>query len=260
MLSGQSLVDAQLTQPHLQPFRNALRDATVRTVQPRGKAIITSFDNDLHLYSHNQLYGRWYITAAGRPPATNRTLRVALHTQAHTAWLYSASDIEVLDPAGLSLHPYLTKLGPDAVEATTNWRTIAARLTAPEFRARRLYSLYLDQHFVAGIGNYLRSEILFVAGLHPSLRPCDLSRGEIGQLARATLNITRRSYQTGGITNAPALAARMQRKGHSYEDRRFAVFARAGQPCHTCSNTIERSTAGSRRLYHCPTCQRARTQ
>ena len=30
-----------------------------------------------------------------------------------------------------------------------------------------LTALYLDQSFVAGIGNYLRSEILFNAGLNP---------------------------------------------------------------------------------------------
>ena len=34
-------------------------------------------------------------------------------------------------------------------------------------RRRRVAALYLDQHFLAGIGNYLRSEILFFARIPP---------------------------------------------------------------------------------------------
>jgi endonuclease-8 len=62
----------------------------------------------------------------------------------------------------------------------------------------------LDQSFIAGLGNYLRSEILFAAGLHPDLRPLDLSRKQVGDLARHTLQLSLRSYQTGGIINKPS--------------------------------------------------------
>jgi formamidopyrimidine-DNA glycosylase len=41
------------------------------------------------------------------------------------------------------------------------WRDVSRRLNEPCLRNRSLGSLYLDQGFLAGIGNYLRSEILF---------------------------------------------------------------------------------------------------
>ncbi len=47
--------------------------------------------------------------------------------------------------------------------------------------------MYLDQGFLAGLGNYLRSEILFVAGINPAQKARDLSKGQIGKLARTTL-------------------------------------------------------------------------
>ncbi len=245
----------EFTQPRLHNYGPVLSGSRVRRVEARGKAVVTHFDNGLYLYSHNQLYGRWYVRKRGQLPATARTLRAALHTAAHSALLYSASDIEVLDEAGLAHHSYLARLGPEALAQNVHWRDIAARLRDPAFAGRRLSSLYLDQHFVAGIGNYLRSEILFDAGLHPARRPRDLGRGDLGALARSTLVITRRSLRTGGVTNPDARASKLKRQGLSYGAYRHAVFARAGEPCYACDTAIRRETMGSRRIYLCPTCQ-----
>ena len=106
----------------------------------------------------------------------------------------SASDIEVLTPETLPQQKYLARLGPDALDDRVHWRDVAALLESPQFRRRTLAALYLDQGFVAGIGNYLRSEILFEASVNPFDRPCDLTRGQLGRLARATLDLTRQSY------------------------------------------------------------------
>ena len=129
------------------------------------------------------------------------------------------------------------------------------RLKDPAFSGRQLSALYLDQAFLAGNGNYLRSEIIHRAGLDPRARPADLSRGELGQLARTTLEISQRSYRTGGITLAPRLARALQKQGLKRGSRRFYVFGRAGLPCYQCTRPIERVDVGARRLYYCPTCQ-----
>ncbi len=255
VLDDQVVEAVEFTQPRLHNYGAVLSGCRVRQVQARGKAVVTHFDNNLYLYSHNQLYGRWYVRKRDSLPKTARTLRAALHTATHSALLYSASDIDVLDEAGLAHHGYLTKLGPEALDEGVHWRDIAARLTDPAFAGRRLASLYLDQHFVAGIGNYLRSEILFDAGVHPLMRPRDLSRGQVGTLARSTLEITRRSLRTGGVTNPDARARRLKKQGLAYGAYRHAVFARAGKACYSCGTDILRESMGSRRIYLCPTCQ-----
>ena len=149
------------------------------------------------------------------------------------------------------------KLGPDALDDTVHWRDIAARLTDPHFRRRSLASLYLDQGFVARIGNYLRSEILHEAGLHPHAVPAALTRGQTGKLARATLDITRLAYATSGVTNKPSRVRALQRQGAPRREYRFAVFARDGRPCYNCESEIVRIESNSRRLYLCEVCQRA---
>ena len=75
-------------------------------------------------------------------------------------------------------------------------RKLKARLQHKSFQRRRFTSLLLDQGFLAGLGNYLRSEILFVARVHPTLRPIDCDEQQIlsiGQKLRSQflLNLTK---------------------------------------------------------------------
>lgn len=253
----QPLQAVEFAFPHLRRFEERLTQAQVIEVETRGKAMLTHFDCDLTIYSHNQLYGVWKVARSGKLPATRRSLRLALHTARHSALLYSASDIDVLPREDLGMHPFLSRIGPDILSRAPTWQEIAARLAEPEFRGRALGGLYLDQSFLAGTGNYLRSEILFCAGLNPWRSAASLGRGERGRLARETLAIARRSYETAGITLNPRLASQLQRKVRSFERRRFFVFARDGKPCYHCGTKVERAAMSSRRIYWCPQCQPA---
>ncbi|MEQ8663247.1 MAG: DNA-formamidopyrimidine glycosylase family protein, partial [Gammaproteobacteria bacterium] len=43
----------------------ALVGCRVTAVETRGKALLTHFDNGRVLYTHNQLYGRWFVRRRG---------------------------------------------------------------------------------------------------------------------------------------------------------------------------------------------------
>lgn len=240
---------------HLKPYEAELKNQTIIAVEPRGKALVTRFEKGLSVYSHNQLYGKWEIRRAYSYPQTQRQLRLAIHNLQKSALLYSASDIEVLDEAAIATHPFLRRLGPDVLSDDTTLEIIQTRLCAPTFRRRRFTTLLLDQQFLAGLGNYLRSEILFVARVHPSLRPIDCSDGQLFALAEAAMAIPLRSYQTGGITNDLELVARLKARGMRRSQYRHWAFGRAGYPCFVCSTSIVKDVAGARRYYYCPNCQ-----
>lgn len=257
VLVNQEIVAAALELPNLQGFAKRLTGSTVSAVDTRGKAMLTRFDNGLTLYSHNQLYGRWYTTERPHLPQTGRQLRVALHTKTHSALLYSASDIEVLTARQLAKHPFLTRIGPDILDAELTRERIIDRLNSATFRNRALGSLYLDQTFLAGIGNYLRSEILWAARVDPALRPAQLERGTLQKVADETLTISRRSYRTHGLTVPDDVAADRKRRGMSFETLRFQVYGREGSPCYACGTEINRRNHGRRGVFICPTCQSA---
>lgn len=237
----------------LKEFEPMLDGLHVTSVRARGKAMLITFENGWTLYSHNQLYGVWYVRKSA--PKTNRQLRVSLQGPTKTARLYSASEIFVLSPDELASWPFLQKLGTDVLDPDVTFEDVLARYRDPRFARRRLTALLLDQGFLAGMGNYLRSEILFVAGVPPGYRPCDCSEQQLLALAQASLDLPRRSVETKGLINDPERVKTLKAKGLSRSAYRFYVFSRAGKPCYTCGSCILRTEAGSRRLYYCPVCQ-----
>ncbi len=255
VLVGETVQTVRFGLPKLRHYSRQLRNHKVIDVETRGKALLTHFEHGYSIYSHNQLYGVWKVVKGHKLPKTNRSLRLLLQTPEHSAILYSASDISVWPTGELSEHPFLRRIGPDIMDRSLGWRDVAARLQEPAFRNKELAALYLDQAFLAGNGNYLRSEILHDARLNPRRKPASLSRGELGRLARSTLAISKRSYDTGGITLAPGLSRSLQKRGLSRSWRRFYVFGREDYPCYHCGGTIRREEVGSRRLYSCAACQ-----
>lgn len=234
-----------------------LAQQQIESVKARGKALLIRFSGGASLYSHNQLYGRWYVKRRGSLPETNRSLRVRLDTETHSALLYSASEVDLLDDEGVAQHPYLAKLGPDVVDPETTRAAVIERLgPGGGFQRRQLASLLLDQSFLGGLGNYLRSEILFLAGLRPSVKPQQLDEGAREILADLLLAIPRRSYALGGVTVHPERLATLKARGVPRRLHRHYVFNLEGRPCPSCGAEIERQEAGGRRVYVCSSCQR----
>lgn len=245
---GEPLTEVWFAFPHLKPFEPILTGQRIERIETRGKAMLTHFSGPLTLYSHNQLYGVWRVAEAGEAPQqTKRSLRVRLATAQRAILLYSASDIEILDAEGLAQHPFLLRVGPDVLDMTLTVEQVEARLLSKSFCRRQLGGLLLDQAFLAGLGNYLRVEILWQAGLAPQHRPVDLTARQLSELAEACLAIPRLSYQTRD---------QQDENRHHGATFRFRVFHRDGEPCERCGALIERGMLSSRPFYGCLRCQR----
>jgi endonuclease-8 len=255
-LDGEIAEAVQFTQPALIGHGARLSGRRIVAVEPRSKAMLIHFADALTIYSHNQLYGRWYVVTAGRCPRTSRALRLAIHTRRHSALLYSASDIDVLPSAELERHPYLAKLGVELLGDATTRAAVRAQVESPQFQGRSLAALLLDQGFLAGLGNYLRSEILFVAGLHPTQKLGAIGAAKRLLLADTAFDLTRQAYRTRGVTNDAGRAAELKAQGLSFARYRHHVFARQGSGCWTCETPVERLEVGGRAVFLCPTCQR----
>lgn len=258
------LADTVLDQPltrvwfgyrRLSRHAGLLQDSTVSDISTKGKALLTGFDCGLTIYSHNQLYGRWYFMPAGKRPQTNRQLRVAIETENRCALLYSATEIEVLDSDRVQEHPFIARAGIDILSDQPTLKALSDYLAQDRFARRALGGLLLDQGFIAGSGNYLRSEILFAAGLHHRTRLVDINGHQRRKLAREIIRMIERAYHTGGITNDERHVRRLKKQDWPRSRYRHFVFARAGQACHVCGSKIRKTSVASRRLYWCPGCQ-----
>lgn len=254
-IGGRVIDDAWFAFAELAEQAASLIGIRVCRVDTWGKAMLIRFADQRVLYSHNQLYGVWKLHSEDKPPNTKRTLRVRLTAEGRCASLYSASDISLWHAYNLTDHPFLARLGPDLLSQDVAPSDVQQRLTLKQFHKRSLGALLLDQSLVAGLGNYLRSEILFFSQLPPNTRPVDLAPEQQQSLAYGIIDVTRQAYQTAGVTNRKAWIKQAKAAGEARRQWRFAVFDRAGLGCHRCGSVIERKMVGSRRLYLCPYCQ-----
>ena len=239
----------------LQQFESKLADQTITSVEPKGKAIITSFSGGLSMYSHNQLYGKWYVRERDDKPKTNRQLRVAIHNDEHSAYLYSASDIEILSHEKIKEHDYVKKLGPDVVHPGTSFQDVLSQYNDERYQNRKITTLLLDQGFLSGVGNYLRSEILFYANAFPFLKLKEYSPETKERLAKASVDLSKRSFETRGITNDPEIVEALKREKAKRSEYRHFVYGRTGKRCFKCGTNIKEDTTGGRKVYFCPSCQ-----
>lgn len=260
-IAGRVIDSIRFALPPLKKWQRLLTGAKIKSIETYGKAMVIRLAtnrtklNELNIYSHNQLYGRWVFCPTSEYPNTKRQLRMAIDCQGKSALLYSASDIAVLTNSELRQHPFISKLGPDVLAAATTATVICERLASAPYRNRQLGGVLTDQGFVAGLGNYLRCEILFYNKLHPKVRSRELGKNQLQRLANSMLKLARQSYQTAGITNDRAQAKRLIKQGASFEQARFYVFRRQGLPCYRCGQLIEKNVQAGQACYCCPRCQ-----
>ena len=234
---------------------NSQKGILVNDVTSAGKSIIIRLNTGQSIVTHNQLYGKWTINYLTTKINHNRQLRIEIVSGKKVARLWSATDIVLLNSKDENKHHYLKSLGPDILSDSTVEEAVSERLCSKSYKNRNLGGLLLNQHFIAGLGNYLRSEILFFSGLMPELRPKDLNYDQLRQLSNSIKNVSVRAYKYKGNTiDKNDFQARFGNV-ENFRLIRHMVFARANQPCFNCGDTIKKIIQNSRRLYFCKTCQ-----
>jgi len=116
----------------------------------------------------------------------------------------------------------------------------------------------LNQRTVAGIGNVLKSEILFIAGIDPFTPVARLTDADLDrivetareQLAANVMEPLQTLYRSIGRRTT-----RMMNPG-----AKLWVYSRGGQPCRRCGAAIQSRQTGldARLTYWCPMCQATR--
>lgn len=109
------------------------------------------------------------------------------------------------DPAGSAQASPITAgldydLGPDPLAEAIpahEWRAIFRN---PRIGRWQICKVLMDQSVIAGIGNYLKAEILYRGRVRPDRRVNELSDEDLENIRVATHEIMEKSYAAGGFT------------------------------------------------------------
>jgi endonuclease-8 len=210
--------------------RFATTDLTGRAVQDvtsRGKHILARVDGGVTIHTHLRMDGSWRIRPAGGYPPRDHRVRLVLANQRWQAVGYLLGVVEVLPTA--SEDDAVGHLGPDLLGPDWDRAEAVRRLRADPGRA--ISEALLDQRNLAGIGNFYKSEVLFLRGVSPWRQVGDA--GDLDamvELARRLLDANK-DRATQVTTGNPA-------RGHQ-----SWVYGRAGQACRRCGTLVRTATA-----------------
>lgn len=94
----------------------------------------------------------------------------------------------------------LKSLGWDALREPTVPQDLIPKLRKKNFQA--IGGILMDQKIFAGLGNYLRSEILYAARINPFIRIIHLTDQDIIRIGEEYIRIAREAYKANGATLA----------------------------------------------------------
>ena len=129
-------------------------------------------------------------------------------------------------------------------------KVVSKRIEGLPMPPKRSYSGVL-----AGLGNYLRADILLLARINPLRKIGMLSPAQLLRIGKACKTLTQRSVQRAGVVRPWAQYLAARKTGLGYEAARFYAFDREGAPCWACATPIARVLQGGRGLFYCPQCQ-----
>ena len=208
----------------------------------------------------------------------DRRERARIVTDDAAALLYSAPTFDVGQGDPYEHDPARSpRLGPDVLDAPFDADGVppAPRPRAPD---RTIGAALLDQTVAAGIGNYLRAEILLRVPDGPVAARRRPRRGRAGVPRRdGPAPEPRTAYEHGGRTVPEAVQAataadrdlRYSPHAHAWNTRHW-VFRRTNLPCLACDDYVRQEQQLTREwvdeddgetvekkriIYFCPTCQ-----
>lgn len=232
--------DTYVCRPHSPgQIRAALVGSRLTAAHRRGKSMWCDTEPaGVELGIHLGMSGKIVIAAAGGEEIDGGDYWEGRRSAGDFRWsrfsltFADGGRLLLVDPRRLGrvrLDPPVEALGPDAQTITpAQFRAVLARGSAP-VKAR-----LMDQEVIAGIGNLLADEILWLARVNPRRPVGGLSPAETDRLLRATRRAIRLAVRDGGV--------------HTLT---IVPFRRAGAACPRDGAPMVRGTVGGRTSWWC---------
>ncbi len=239
-----------------------VKGARVVRVEARGKHLLIGLSTGFTLHAHLRMEGAVHLYPRTPESAKQKRLcRLRLDTSEAIVTFVRVPTLRLVTTAKLDRDPTLRALGPDPLAEGFDPEEAARRLSARG--PTELAVALLDQRCMAGVGNVLKSEALFIARLDPFAEVGALPVEEVRRLVEIAAELLRLNTRASPGPGRPRFAlpkrvTRITSGALTGRGQGLWVYERGGQPCLVCGEKIERSEQWGRSTYHCPSCQRRR--
>lgn len=161
----------------LKDVEPSFRNIYIQKVEAHGKQFRIHFSDQRILLIHLMMWGSWKIYRKGEPwDKPLQQARVIFRTDSHTVVVFSAPVVKLLTLVELQDDPKWGNLGSDPLRSDFFSKEFFHRLE--QSPSRKIGEALLDQQVIAGVGNILQIEILFMSKVHPRRKVASLSKNE----------------------------------------------------------------------------------
>jgi formamidopyrimidine-DNA glycosylase len=247
------VVDPRWSEPAPpEAIADAVDGRRIEHVGRRGKYVILSLEDDVHVVMHLRMTGNLLLVRAGDEEPAHLRVRMTLTGGRNLLFVdvrrFGTGDV-LLGSDALAEY-FASRLGVEPLSPDFTAEALRAQARG---RRQPVKAFLLNQERVAGVGNIYADEALFRARLHP-LR-------EVGKLRRPQIEALRDAVVATLESGIDAKGASIDDYRHTdgargtFQDR-FLVHTREGEPCPRCGTSIRKIRAAGRGTYLCPNCQR----
>jgi len=230
---------------------------TVEKCESAGKHLLIYFSGDLILRTHMRMNGSWHIYRPDerwwRGP---QAMRVRIDTADWVAVAFDVPVAEFVTAKQLEKSDPIAKLGPDLLGVEFDRDEAIRRIIASG--ARPIAATLLDQRIVAGIGNIYKSEVLFLAGVHPDVPSSAVPQATLERMMDIARGLLQDNVVDGSSPRIQTYRNLRQANPATNHDESLWVYGRRDKPCRKCGTPIAMKKMGieARSTYWCPGCQR----
>jgi formamidopyrimidine-DNA glycosylase len=243
---------ADLRLPIPENLKKNLEGTQVTDVRRRSKYLLIDFSNCHSLILHLGMSGRFFFTESRR----------VLDRHDHVLFDFDKSlHLRLRDPrrfgvlllsrtASLSEHKLFCHLGPEPLEKKFSagyFHKVCQKSHAP------IKNFIMNAKHVVGVGNIYAAEALFLSGIRPTRKACQLTKLETENLCRTIKEVLCESIQSGGTSFRDYVGADEESGLHQLK---LNVYDREGEACHHCQNRIRRIVQAGRSGFYCSKCQK----
>jgi len=258
-LTGKPVSGFRSTYPLLTRFHDdtPLTGQTVEQVESRGKWLLIYFSGGGTLATHMLMSGSWHIYRPGeRWQQPRMNMRIVLENSEYVAVGFRVPVAKMLKPDELARALRIPAPAIDVLSEVFDPVEVEGRLLAHS--DEEIGDVLLHQEVMAGVGNVFKSEICFVAGIHPFCKVAALSLEQV----RASIAVAQRLVAANVLEDSDdsivTYGGRKRRTTHEADPTASLwVYGRNGEPCRRCGERVRRRIQGpdARVTFWCARCQ-----
>ena len=237
--------------PSTDEFKRRIINQKINSITTRGKFIAMELDRD-YLLVHLRMEGKFIFRKPGAVIAPHEHVELILNGNISFRFqdvrkfgkMYLIdkdiiNDVKPISELGLEYNdPNLTG---DYLYNAIHKKRIAIK------------TVLLDQSIICGIGNIYDDEILFMCGISPLRRACDVTLEDCNNIVKNLVIVMEKAIKLGGTT----IRSFTSSEGvHGRFQNELLVHGKAGMKCPVCGNKLLKIRVGGRGTDYCEFCQK----